>query len=99
MALACSPGGFGHGTRDPGIACAGDVNADGYRGVIVGAPSWGNGQTDKGQAFLYLGTSTSPIRQQEGSAAGASWVEGGRSSTWARAPTVSIVSCGNHASP
>jgi hypothetical protein len=31
------------------------VNGDGYADVIVGAPSYSNGQTSEGRAYLYLG--------------------------------------------
>ncbi len=37
------------------VACAGNVNGDGYSDVIVGAPFWDNGQSDEGRAFVYLG--------------------------------------------
>ncbi len=40
------------------VATAGDVNADGYADVIVGAPLQDNGQTDEGRAFVYHGSST-----------------------------------------
>ena len=38
------------------VAMAGDVNGDGYGDVIVGAPSYSNGQAEEGRAFLYLGS-------------------------------------------
>jgi hypothetical protein len=38
------------------IAGAGDVNADGYADVIVGAANYDNGQTQEGAAFLFLGS-------------------------------------------
>ena len=38
------------------VATAGDVNGDGYGDVIIAAPSYDNGQTDEGRAFLYLGS-------------------------------------------
>ena len=41
---------FGHA-----VACAGDVNGDGYSDVIVGAPYYDNGQTDEGKVWLYYG--------------------------------------------
>ncbi|MEO7307341.1 MAG: FG-GAP-like repeat-containing protein [Ferruginibacter sp.] len=41
-----------------GIACAGDVNGDGYSDVIVGAFTYDNGQTDEGAAFVYHGSPT-----------------------------------------
>ncbi len=37
-------------------ASAGDVNADGFDDVIVGAPFYDNGQTDEGRVWLYLGS-------------------------------------------
>lgn len=40
------------------VAGAGDVNADGYCDVIVGAPDFDNGQNNEGQVFLYLGSAT-----------------------------------------
>lgn len=38
------------------VACAGDVNRDGYSDVIVAAPRYDNGQTDEGRVFVYLGS-------------------------------------------
>jgi FG-GAP repeat protein/VCBS repeat protein len=59
------------------VATAGDVNGDGYSDVIVGAPNYDNGQTDKGQAYVYLGSasglSTTPTWTGEGNQAGASF--------------------------
>ncbi len=40
------------------VAGAGDVNADGYDDVLVGAPYFDNGSTDEGRAYLYLGSTT-----------------------------------------
>ncbi len=37
------------------VGSAGDVNGDGYGDVIVGAPSWDNGQSNEGAAWVYLG--------------------------------------------
>ena len=42
---------FGHS-----VGTAGDVNGDGYSDIIVGAPSYDNGQVYEGRAFLYLGS-------------------------------------------
>jgi len=39
-----------------GVACAGDVNGDGYSDVIIGASGYDNGQTDEGGAFVYFGS-------------------------------------------
>ncbi len=39
------------------LAPAGDVNGDGYSDIIIGAPSYTNGQTSEGRAFVYLGSS------------------------------------------
>ncbi len=52
------------------VATAGDVNGDGYADVIVGAFLYDHGETDEGQAFVYLG---SPA----GLAATASWTAEG----------------------
>ena len=38
------------------VATAGDVNADGYSDVLVGASQYDNGQTDEGKVFLYYGS-------------------------------------------
>jgi len=39
------------------VACAGDVNGDGYSDLIVGANLFDNGQTNEGAAFVYQGNS------------------------------------------
>jgi hypothetical protein len=41
-------------------AGAGDVNGDGYDDVIVGAPSYDNGQDGEGRAFAYYGSASGP---------------------------------------
>jgi hypothetical protein len=38
------------------VALAGDVNADGYSDILVGAYKYDNGQIDEGAAFLYHGS-------------------------------------------
>jgi FG-GAP-like repeat/FG-GAP repeat len=43
------------------VATAGDVNADGYDDVIVGAPFYDGGEVDEGAAFLYLGSPHGPF--------------------------------------
>jgi hypothetical protein len=48
------------------VSTAGDVNGDGYSDLIVGAPSYDNGQTDEGRTYLYLGSA-------EGLVGGAAW--------------------------
>lgn len=40
------------------VASAGDVNGDGFADVIVGAPSFKNGEDMEGRAYVYLGSST-----------------------------------------
>jgi hypothetical protein len=37
------------------VGTAGDVNGDGYADAIVGAPTFDNGQTDEGRAYLFYG--------------------------------------------
>ena len=40
------------------VSTAGDVNGDGYSDVIVGAPSFDNGQSREGSAFVYHGSAS-----------------------------------------
>ncbi len=40
------------------VSTAGDFNGDGYSDVIVGAPSYSNGELGEGAAFLFLGSAT-----------------------------------------
>ena len=42
------------------VAIAGDVNADGYADVIVGADAYDNGQVDEGRAWVYHGSAAGP---------------------------------------
>ncbi|MGG7660909.1 FG-GAP-like repeat-containing protein [Dyadobacter sp. BHUBP1] len=38
------------------VAGAGDINADGFGDVLVGAPFYDQGESDEGAAFVYLGS-------------------------------------------
>jgi hypothetical protein len=40
------------------VATAGDVNCDGYSDVLVGVRLFDNGETDEGQALLFLGSAS-----------------------------------------
>ncbi|MBK8495807.1 MAG: FG-GAP repeat protein [Chitinophagaceae bacterium] len=40
------------------VACAGDINGDGYSDVIVGAQTYDNTETDEGAAYVYFGSDT-----------------------------------------
>lgn len=40
------------------VSAAGDVNADGYSDVIIGAPQFDNGQTDEGRAYVFHGSAS-----------------------------------------
>lgn len=42
------------------VATAGDLNADGYGDILVGASRFDNGESDEGQAYLFLGGSAGP---------------------------------------
>jgi len=42
------------------VAGGGDLNNDGYLDVIVGAPSYSNGQIGEGAVFVYYGSATGP---------------------------------------
>ncbi len=43
------------------VAAAGDVNADGFADLIVGAPYFDNPEVDEGRAWVYLGSPAGPI--------------------------------------
>jgi hypothetical protein len=43
------------------VASAGDVNADGFSDIVVGAPFFDNGVFDEGGAFVYHGSPTGPL--------------------------------------
>ncbi len=57
------------------VNCAGDVNADGYDDVIVGANRYDAGQTDEGRAYVFLGGASglanAPVWVTEANQAGA----------------------------
>ncbi|MCX7045427.1 MAG: integrin alpha [Candidatus Sumerlaeota bacterium] len=40
------------------VACAGDVNGDGYKDIIIGAFTASNGQTQEGRAYLFHGSAS-----------------------------------------
>lgn len=40
------------------LACAGDINGDGYADLLIGARYWGKGQKDAGAALIYHGSPT-----------------------------------------
>ena len=40
------------------VATAGDVNGDGYADVIVGSPTWTNGQLNEGAIWIYHGSAS-----------------------------------------
>lgn len=40
------------------VACAGDVNGDGYADLLVGSRYWGKGQLDEGAALIYHGAAS-----------------------------------------
>jgi len=40
------------------VNSTGDVNGDGFDDVLIGSPSYGNGQAGEGAVFLYLGSTT-----------------------------------------
>jgi Na+-transporting NADH:ubiquinone oxidoreductase subunit NqrB len=59
------------------VACAGDVNGDGYNDVIVGAPYFNNAISNEGKAYLYLGSAS-------GLSTSASWTSSGDNQSDAR---------------
>ncbi|MEP7255595.1 MAG: T9SS type A sorting domain-containing protein [Ferruginibacter sp.] len=44
------------------VACAGDVNGDGYSDVIIGAYFYDDGFADEGRAFVYCGNNAGGLR-------------------------------------
>jgi hypothetical protein len=58
------------------VACAGDVNNDGYDDVIIGAYYYDDPETNEGCAFLYLGSAS-------GLSASPSWIgENNQANAW-----------------
>ena len=51
-------GELGNSNFGDSVACAGDVDGDGYSDVIVGSPSYGGGPSYAGKAYLYLGSAS-----------------------------------------
>ena len=43
------------------VSGAGDVNGDGYSDMIFGAPTYANGESGEGRAYLYYGAASLPI--------------------------------------
>jgi len=40
------------------VSSAGDVNGDGYSDIIIGAPTFDNGETDEGKLFFHYGSAS-----------------------------------------
>ncbi|MBK6877637.1 MAG: FG-GAP repeat protein [Ignavibacteria bacterium] len=40
------------------VACAGDIDNDGYCDVIIGSPFYDGGLADEGKVYLFYGSST-----------------------------------------
>ncbi len=51
--LACNQAGAACGFD---VGTAGDLNADGFSELVVGAPTWDNGENDEGGAFVWYGS-------------------------------------------
>ena len=78
-AAAAIQSNFASGNLGQSVASAGDVNGDGYGDVIVGAPSYDNGQSSEGAAFIYLGGPSGIASGNPASAA--TMLEGNHAST------------------
>jgi hypothetical protein len=64
-----------------GVSIVGDINGDGYRDLVVGAPLYDdNGSVDEGAAFVYLGSASgivaTPVATLESNVAGSSFGDG-----------------------
>jgi hypothetical protein len=46
------------------LACAGDVNGDGYADLLVGAPEHTNGQAEEGKAYVFFGNAIAALSLQ-----------------------------------
>ena len=63
--LETTPSWTGEGDQDDAlygnsVVVAGDLNGDGFDDLVVGAPSFDEGQADEGQVRVYLGSATGP---------------------------------------
>jgi hypothetical protein len=56
------------------VACAGDVNGDGYADAVVGAPVYGNGQNMEGIALVWLGSAAGLNGGSSGTPANPAWL-------------------------
>jgi len=50
--------GFKYAQYGNAVACAGDVNGDGYADVVVGAWNFTHGETNEGKVYCYLGSAS-----------------------------------------
>jgi hypothetical protein len=55
------------------VSTAGDVNGDGFADVIVGAPSYTNGQSNEGAAFVWHGSASGLNNGTNGSPTSGPW--------------------------
>src|SRR5437899_1346355 len=59
------------------VAAAGDINGDGYRDIVVGAPGYSNGEAGEGAIYVYLGSASgipaNPSQIIEGGQVGAAF--------------------------